>query len=157
MTSWPTMLRRGPEVTLDDVRAFEAAFGHTLPDDYAQFLLDVNGGRTPQTHRRFERGILNHLLSLNDLEDEASDLLTRAARARQDLPAPHLLVVGYDDGGMRIIIPLEGEMRGQVWGQLTTDARPADANPRVAWHDRRDFHKIADNFRSFISNLRPLR
>jgi hypothetical protein len=151
------MQRRGPEVTPDDIRAFQTAFGYTLPDDYARFLLAVNGGRTQQTHRRFERGILNTLLSLNDTEDEARDLLTRAERARNDLPAPHLLVVGYDDGGMRIIIPLDGDQRGQVWGQITGDARPTDANPRVVWHDRRDFYKLADNFHAFMTSLRPLK
>ncbi len=36
------------------------------------------------------------------------------------------------------------------------DARPEDANPRVAWHDRRDMRKLADSFELFMRSLRPL-
>ena len=37
-----------------------------------------------------------------------------------------------------------------------SDARPPDANPRVLWHDRRDFTKLADSFTAFVASLEPL-
>lgn len=150
------MTRRGPEVTADNVAAFEQAFGYSLPEDYRRFLLEVNGGRTDKAHRRFPRGILNTLLSLDDCEEEMRDLLTQASRVRTDLATPYLLVVGYDDGGARILIALDGEHRGEVWMHIPTDARPPDSNPRVLWHDRRDFRKLADSFEAFVGSLKPL-
>jgi hypothetical protein len=55
-----------------------------------------------------------------------------------------------------ILLALAGEHRGEVWLMLTTDARPDDANPRVAWHDRRDLRKLAGSFEQFVRALRPL-
>ena len=89
--------------------------------------------------------------------EEAGNLQVRAERARTDLPAPSLLFIGHDDGGARLLLALDGEHRGEVWLQVTIDARPPDANPRVLWHDRRDFTKLADTFAAFMASLKPLR
>ena len=149
------MERRGPRVSFDEVSTFEDTFGYSLPDDYRGFLLDVNGGRTEASHCEFEGGVLNRLFSLND-PDESRDLLVRAERARRDLPAKELLFVAHDDGGARILVVLDGRHRGEVWLQTTTDVRPADANPRVLWHDRRDMRKLASSFAAFMAALKPL-
>lgn len=148
------MEARGPQVTSADITAFEQAFGFALPDDYRQFLLDVNGGGPAESNCEYAKGVVNHLFSLND-DDESSDLLTRAERARQDLHTKELLFVGHDDGGGRFLIALDVEHRGSVWLQVH-EGRPDDANPRVLWHDRRDFTKLADSFAAFMSSLRPL-
>jgi len=36
------------------------------------------------------------------------------------------------------------------------EERPWDANPRVLWHDRRDFRKLADSFTAVMASLRPV-
>lgn len=154
--SWPPMQRRGPQVTESEIAEFEKRYGHQLPDDYRRFLLDVNGGRLDKSRREFDAGVVNRLFSLNDPEDDSRDLTTRAERARRDLPSPDLLFVGHDDGGARILIALSGEHQGEVWMQITTDARPPDANPRVDWDSRRDMRKLADSFEAFMGSLRPL-
>ena len=155
--SWPPMVRRGPQVTDAQIRAFEKSFGHPLPDDYRQFLLDVNGGRLDRANREFDRGVVNRLFSLDDTEDDSRDLATQANRERAWLPSPDLLIIGHDDGGNTLLLALAGEHRGEVWFMLTgDDARPDDANPRVAWHDRRDMRKLADSFEQFMRSLRPL-
>ena len=156
MSDWPPMERRGPQVTTEDVCTFEDRFGFALPEDYRTFLLQVNGGRTADTHAAFSEGVVNKLLSLREEVHEARDLLTRAERARKDLPVPSLLFIGSDEGGARLLLALDGDHRGEVWLQVTTDARPPDANPRVLWHDRRDFTKIADSFSAFMASLGPL-
>ena len=46
--SWPPMSRRGAEITAAAVSAFEARIGAKLPADYAEFLLEVNGGRSAE-------------------------------------------------------------------------------------------------------------
>ena len=154
MTSWPPFTMKGPEVTESDVDSFEQRFGVVLPRDYRAFLLAVNGGRTAMTHREFDRGIVNGLLSLNE-PDGSSDLAAWNERVREDLKTPDLIIVGVDDGGGRILLAVSGDHAGEVWFQVH-DERPWDANPRVLWHDRRDFRKLAASFTAFMSSLRPL-
>jgi len=155
MSRWPTISERGPQVTGAQIAAFETAFGYKLPEDYRAFLLEVNGGQPAATNCEFSKGVVNNLFSLENGDHEGSDLQVRAERARKDLPSPSLLFVGHDDGGARLLIPLEGEHRGQVWFQIKSE-RPEDANPRVLWHDRRDMTKLADSFEEFMSSLKPL-
>jgi hypothetical protein len=152
------MERRGPQVTDAQIRAFEQSYGHPLPDDYRQFLLDVNGGGLDVANCEFAHGVVNRLFSLDDTDDDDSrDLATRANWSRPRLPSPDLLFIGHDDGSNRLLLALVGEHRGEVWFMLTgDDARPDDANPRVAWHDRRDMRKLADSFEQFMRSLRPL-
>jgi SMI1 / KNR4 family (SUKH-1) len=156
-SSWPPMNERGPQVTEAQIEAFERSYGHRLPDDYRQFLLDVNGGQPDKAHCDFDQGVVNCLFSLDDTENDSCELATRAKRARASLPSPDLLFIGHDDGGARILLALAGEHRGEVWFMLTgDDARPDDANPRVLWHDRRDMQKLADSFEQFMRSLQPL-
>jgi hypothetical protein len=151
------MEQRGPRVTDAQIRAFEQSYGHRLPDDYRQFLLDVNGGGPDIANCEFDQGVVNRLFSLDDTEDDSSDLATRANRERASLPSPDLLFIGHDDFSNSILLALAGEHRGEVWFMLTDDdARPDDANPRVLWHDRRDMRKVADSFEQFLRALRPL-
>ncbi|HWO20237.1 MAG TPA: SMI1/KNR4 family protein [Kofleriaceae bacterium] len=154
MTSWPTFTERGPEVTEGDVGGFEHRFGVALPRDYRAFLLEVNGGRTARTHRRFDRGILNQLFSLND-PDESHDLAAWNEDVHRDLKTTDLVIVGVDDGGGEILLVVNGDHAGEVWFQVH-EGRPWEANPRVLWHDRRDVRKLADSFSAFMSSLRPL-
>ena len=155
--SWARMEQRGPQVTDTQIRAFEQSFGHPLPDDYRQFLLDVNGGGLDRANCEFDWGVVNRLFSLDATEDDPGDLATRANHERAALPSPGLLFIGHDDGGNSLLLALAGEHRGEVWYMLTDDdARPDGANPRVAWHDRRDMRKVADSFEQFMRSLRPL-
>ena len=156
-TSWPPMESRGPSVTESDILAFEKRLGCSLPEDYRRFLLEVNGGGLTIVNMSFAYGNINLLLSLNS-PDENDDLLeyTLRHRALSLLPSPDLLAVGFDDGGGRILLALEGEHRGEVWFENTSDPRPEDANPRVEWFKRRDMKKLADSFEQFMSSLKPL-
>ena len=154
MNSWPSFDKRGPEVTESDVDGFEQRFGVVLPRDYRAFLLEVNGGRTAETHREFDRGILNQLFSLNEPK-ESRNLAEWNERVRKDLKTPDLIIVGVDDGGGRILLAVSGDHSGEVWFQVH-EGRPWEANPRVLWHDRRDLRKLADSFPAFMSLLRPL-
>src|SRR6187431_2850792 len=108
-SSWPPMVRRGPQVTDAQIRAFEQAFGHPLPDDYRQFLRDVNGGRLDRANREFEQGVVNRLFSLDDTEDDSRDLATQANRERASLPSPDLLFIGHDDFSNSLLLALAGE------------------------------------------------
>jgi hypothetical protein len=154
--SWPKFVECGPPITDADVSAFEHQFKVSLPQDYRQFLLDVNGGRTSKDSRAFREGTLNGVLSLNaDEEHQFNDLASWNERVRHDLGTNDVIVVGYDDGGGRILLGVATEHRGEVWLQLH-DERPDGSNPRVLWHDRRDMKKVADTFEAFMQSLKPL-
>jgi hypothetical protein len=151
------MERRGPQVTDAQIKAFEQSYGHRLPDDYRQFLLDLNGGRPDNARCEFEQGVVNRLFSLDDIngDDESRDLATRANRQRARLPSPDLLYIGHDGCGGWLLLALAGEHRGELW-LMVEGERPDDANPRVLWHDRRDMQKLANSFEQFLRSLRPL-
>ena len=153
-TSWPAMERRGRAVDDATVARFEQQIGHRLPDDYRRFLLEVNGGRLAESARQFSRGVVNQLLSLDD-DNESRNLLAVYQRPRP-LPSRDLLHIGQDDVGARLLLTLAGDHCGEVWLQDTSDPRPDDANPRTAWHDRRDLCKVAASFTEFMASLGPL-
>jgi hypothetical protein len=154
MSMWPAFSERGPEVTDGDIDVFEKHFDVKLPAEYRAFLRDVNGGRTARTSRRFDRGILNQLFSLND-PDESFELSEWNERVRKDIGAPELVIVGMDDGGGRILLVVDGSHRGEVWIQIH-EGRLPESNPRATWEHRRDFTKLADSFEQFMLALKPL-
>lgn len=153
------MARTGAPVTVNALEAFESELNAKLPDDYRDFLLVVNGGRTDKSHRTFkvknDETTLNSLLCLNDPE-ESRDLLKRYERFAAQEKTRDLLPVGHDDGGSKILLGLHGAHRGSVWYLDVLNQRSDESNPRVLWHDRRDMIRIADNFRAFMSSLTPL-
>jgi hypothetical protein len=153
------MTETGPHITDEEVRHFERTIGHELPVDYRRFLLDVNGGYAPSSncvfHVRRDATVLNSLYSLNAL-DESDDLATRQLYPRypsNNLPKD-ALAIGYDEGGGRIVLPLVGPHRGEIW-HLEREDPPTDSNPRE-WFDRRYVSKLADSFTEFMAGLRPL-
>jgi hypothetical protein len=154
------MSETGPRVGDADVRRFEEQLGHELPEDYRAFLLEINGGSTSSSHcvfrLRHDETVLNSLYSLN-AADERDDLTTRQLYPRypsNNLPK-EALAIGYDDGGGRIVLPLAGPHRGEIWYLDTADMLD-DENPRIDWFERRDVWKLADRFAEFLSGLRPL-
>src|SRR3954447_18708815 len=99
-TNWPPMARRGPAITIDAVRRFEEQLGHELPEDYRQFLLEVNGGRPARSHRTFvmlraskhrDETTLDTLHSLED-PDEDHDLAAHQVFRREDYPEAGLRI-----------------------------------------------------------------
>ena len=44
---WAWLRTKADKVTTSSVMALEARLGAKLPEDYAEFLLDVNGGNPP--------------------------------------------------------------------------------------------------------------
>jgi hypothetical protein len=153
-TDLPPMEETGPTVSEDDVRAFEAQLGTALPEDYRAFVLGPNGGRTASTHDAFRAGragqvTLNDLFGLHDPNP--------GCQLEEGTPywvPKELIAIGSASGGM-VALCIRGEHRGSVWYLDTLDARPDDANPRVQWHDRHDYIKVADSFGAFMAGLGP--
>jgi hypothetical protein len=161
-TDWPAMTERGPQITEAAIAAFEKLLGATLPDDYREFLLRVNGGQTATSHCKFtvwlhKRKDATNLNSLNGLDDpdDRANLEVRWRWSRDQLPA-EVIPAGSDDLGGTIGVVVAGPRRGQIWFLDGADPRPEGSNPRVDWFDRRDVCKLADSFREFMQGLRPL-
>jgi SMI1 / KNR4 family (SUKH-1) len=157
---WIPTTETGPHVTEDDIRKFERELGHELPLDYRLFLLEVNGGYAPSSNCVFrvrrDETVLNSLYSLN-AADESDDLATRQFYPKypnNSLPKD-ALAIGYDEGGGRIVLPLAGPHRGEIW-YLETEDPPTGSNPRVEWFDRRNVSKLADSFAEFMDSLGAL-
>ena len=148
------MKETGPAIDVDAVSRLEQAIESRLPDEYRSFLIATNGGRTAKTHRMFTLG--RSTVALNDLHSlDEPDSPLRSDGWRPAWIPSELLDIGSASGGI-VAICLRGEHEGSVWYLDTADSRSEGSNPRVAWHDRRDFTKLADNFRAFMASLTPL-
>jgi cell wall assembly regulator SMI1 len=153
--SWPQIEERGPVVTDADVRAFEQTLGAPLPQDYRDFLLAVNGGRTSDEHVMFKledsEGELNELYALSEIMQTQKSLGDRL---------PHdVIPVGYDAGGNKVCIALRGTHRGEVWYFDIINELPDDDEEQPIpqdWSQRSDFVRLAPDFRTFIVDLKPI-
>lgn len=150
----PPMKETGPAIDAAAISRLEGAIGARLPDDYRSFLAATNGGRTAKSHRMFKLGASRVALNqLHSLDVTGSPL--RSDGWRPEWMPPELLSIGGASGGI-VAICIAGELAGSVWYLDTADSRPSGSNPRVAWHDRRDFTKLADSFTSFTGSLEPM-
>jgi hypothetical protein len=148
------MTETGPALDEATIAGLEQALGVRLPDDYREFLATTNGGRTAKSHRMFALGkSAVALQGLHRLDTPGSPL--RSDGWRPPWMPRDLMSIGSASGGI-VALCIDGEHRGSLWYIDLDNARPEGSNPRVAWHDRRDFTKIADNFRSFMASLTPL-
>lgn len=150
----PPMSEPGPALDPATVAKLEHAIGATLPGDYREFLLRTGGGRTAKSHRMFALGRESVALNqLHRLDVPGSPL--RSDGWRPPWMPRELMSIGSASGGI-IAICLSGDHAGSIWYLDTMDARPAGSNPRVAWHDRRDFTKLAPTFSAFVLGLTPI-
>ncbi|HEX8110521.1 MAG TPA: SMI1/KNR4 family protein [Kofleriaceae bacterium] len=154
------MERRGHEIAIANVLRLEQEIGVRLPDDYRQFLLEVNGGRTTDAHREFmmRKGeqigqvTLDLLHSLDDQSDDGFELREQQLFRRYDYPENGLRI-GYASGWALVLI-LSGPHRGELWILAIQDP-PIEADQRIEWFDRPDAWKVADSFAEFMAGLRP--
>ncbi len=159
--NWIPIAKPGPTVTESDVLRFEIGIvSCRLPDDYRRFLLEVNGGRAPSSHRVFtiRRGevknetVLHSLYSLN-APDDRDDLAT--AQVHHDplmKPPKGFMWIGYDDFGSPLIMPLVSEHRGEIWYFDIEDG--LEDRTWIGWFERRDVWHVANSFAEFMAGLR---
>lgn len=151
---FPPMKDTGPAVSPAMVAALEHAIGAALPGDYRAFLLATNGGRTAKTHRMFR--LKREAVALNEFDSlDMPGSPLRSDGWRPTWIPKELLPIGEASGGI-VAICLGGDHAGSIWYLDTMDPRPDGSNPRVAWHDRRDFTKLAPSFSAFVASLTPL-
>jgi hypothetical protein len=109
-------------IDADQLRILELSIGHSLPSDYAAFLLRHNGGRVEPAifdlqwkdaglARQFPHDTVHVLFGI--APGQRGDLLGQLTRYRERIPAG-TLPVGMDQGGDLILLGLEAPHTGRV-------------------------------------------
>ena len=141
MTStWERILHSsGEEVTEKDVRQFEADIGFSLPADYRNFVLTLNGGKVLVDHELPVEGLFGAAFVhyLYPFSTPSPFLGIKEARKLQECSRFCLrqaIEIGGDLGTGSYFIILDGSQRGAVYFIYNDDR---DSIPRAQWEDVR--------------------
>jgi SMI1 / KNR4 family (SUKH-1) len=145
----------------DDLEAFEAEIGTTLPDEYRQFLMRANGGYLggyrfdgPTPDGGAWTAVVSHVGGLRD----EPDLSLRAARgcyqgSELQIPRALLWIMG-DPGGNGICLGLTGPYRGRVYFWVH-DEQPAPDEWDGEVETAGNVILLANSFTDFVAGIAP--
>jgi hypothetical protein len=131
------------------VKLLQIDLGIKLPDDYCRFLLKYNGCRVENAvfnAKGYGESVLHHMYGIYS-DDNMFDLRKKSFLFKNVIP-DEFITIGSDALGNQIILDIDGVYRDKVF---------------FWWHEegndvRRDQYKnifeIADNFNSFIANMK---
>lgn len=144
--------RTGPPLSAQDLEEFEERVGVTLPDEYRQFLLTVNGGwATTDFHHPLtadgDFGI-DCLYGIG-IEDEYRSM-ERSLEAYEGRYPSEFLPVGEDPGGNLVLIQWRGDDVGSI--HFWDHEEEADED-EPATH--RNLTRISDGFAAYLEELEP--
>jgi hypothetical protein len=157
-----TFRTRGPPVTLADIKSFEEAIGHSLPDDYRDFLLQVNGGElsdnlgVPVKDERLSEGITRVDDMYNITPGDRWSILSHAEDYNYHLRTPqHIFPIGQNGVEDRLSMSLGKEDYGRiyVWRSSAYELWIEEEDCR---QDYSELYELANNFTEFWSSLRPV-
>lgn len=135
----PRISRSAPEISEQDLEAFESELGTSLPNAYRAFLIENNGGYpTPRSCCVDQPWGGTTVVAFRGIE--APYPMTLYPEESEQLPGT--LNIADDLGGNTICLGLHGEERGQIF--FWAHDEPEGANN--AW-------KIADNFDDFLQSF----
>jgi len=101
-------LRREPPASIELIAQLEGRIGHSLPDDYRQYLLQQDGGRIDNNTRAVDT-----VFSLGDVPDYAS-MWDKLGTYQERVPS-WLLPVADDSTGNLYAISVRPDDYGSVW------------------------------------------
>jgi hypothetical protein len=145
----------GPEkiapASPDEVAAFEAEIGATLPDDYRQFLLRSNGGSLGDKYEVVEQYVV--IGSVGGFREGYSLRSARACYQGTPVRIPRALVWIMDDpGGNAICLGLTGEHRGKVYfWDHDEEPYPPEWDGQV--ETAGNIQLLANSFTKFVASL----
>ncbi len=141
-------------IGIENIEDFENKYGILLPDDYKQFLLSKNGGKTEQ--RRFKtndttkKGVITSSVSMFfplSIENEINlEEKLRSYNLMQVVPS-NFLPIGIDPAGSLICLSIDGKERGSVY-HCDMDYFEEDNELREEY-----IRLISKSFSEFVDNL----
>jgi hypothetical protein len=151
-----------PPAPPDQIEAFEAEVGATLPDDYRKFLVRTNGGYIPGWYRfkgptpdgQSWVAFVHHVCGLRE-EPHLSLRFNRACGLSGESQFPRALLWIMDDpGGNGICLGLGGKRRGRVYFWIH-DEQPDPEEWDGEVETARNVILLADSFTEFIAGVGP--
>lgn len=176
-----------PPITSSDILDFEQSFSISLPEDYREFLLKVNGGRPePSAYKEpdledFEGEDLppeivipdqiqsdllkytispsriDHFLGLNPSSTENLEALSIGAEYTTQDNATSLLLIAFDKVGTPIYMSLSNEKKGWIYDYEEDIEFGTDFPDEVIPLSEMDHLLLAKSFHEFIESLFPAR
>jgi hypothetical protein len=144
---------RVPSPTPDELEAFEAEIGTTLPDDYRRFLLRSNGGSLDGKYCFENEKTSVCVSSVGGFQESYSLRSERGCYQGQPVRIPRVLLWIMDDpGGNAVCLGLTGQYRGRVYFWVHDEEPDPDAwdgevetAGNIRW--------LADSFTEFVAGL----
>jgi hypothetical protein len=137
------------------IQELEASIGYPLPNDYRNFLLACNGGRTEEgifdyklPDGRTWTGGVREFLGF-DLEYQKNIEFFLTMRGER-VPA-NTIPIATDEGGNFIVLSFIGEDTGKVYFWDHNEETEVDSQPTYE-----NMYFIANSFTDFLNCLRPL-
>lgn len=135
----------------DQMHEVTANLGVTLPQDYAQFLLDTNGGYPVNTVvplPKKKQAEVQYFLAMKSKNAHAN-LEKAAGRMKGRIPEA-LLPIAINSGGDYYCLGIEGERTGKVYlWRHDTEAEDDGSNYY------KNVTEVAPNFTAFFEGLLP--
>lgn len=136
--------RKGPRIADGDISAFEQRFGIRLPEDYREFLQKNSGGVPVSNEFDIPQldgaSSINEFLSITEIEANKEEVGDRFLS--------NSWPIAYAEGGNYLCLVL-GEKAGVYFWDHELEAEEGQL---PSWNN---MFRVADNFASFWSSLRP--
>jgi len=145
---------KGPQLTENDLRAFEKEMRSTFPEDYRTFLLTHNGGQPkPYFFKvpgwQYQQSLVNELKGIVS-NSQSVDLREDNSIMEGRLPKG-FVSIGDDPGGNKILISLDGSTRGKIYF-FDHENEPDVSTDKL--EDYSNIYLLADSFDQFLNSLK---
>jgi cell wall assembly regulator SMI1 len=146
-----------PPATEEQIRAFEAEIGHTLPEDYRAFLARCSGGWVDMTCRYDgvspdgeESSVF--LMSISGLRKGYNYSLSHNREFIGDRIPKSLIWIMNDPGGNLICLGVSGKERGRVY-LWDHEGEPGPAGWGGTVESAGNIEVIAESFAEFLDGI----
>lgn len=149
----PSFEGDSPGLTRERLAECAAELGVRLPEEYARFLLERNGGRpVPARYSAIDADGETEVEAFLGIRDDGEDDLSAFARKNRAILPEGFLPVAYDVRGNLICISTSGGDEGRVYFWNRELAATAD-DPRDELGDHITI--IASSFDEFLNSFAP--
>jgi hypothetical protein len=144
----------GRRISERELKHFEARLGATLPEDYASFLLQFNGGEpTPKwfvIRGSDEGSSVDLFFSLGGSSDVDLEQEIRIYKGETARIPPQTIPVAQDPFGNLILVSLKGSDRGSVY--FWDHEEEPDPNEDIVEYE--NVYLLANSFDEFLGRLK---